>query len=86
MYSRHQVNLPAQAEINDAMGCIQTGINPNTVGDPTPATCLNTGPGSDQIVARQMRNQPWLNLLSFIPRAQPRNSGQYICQQRTGSE
>ena len=47
------VNLPSQAEINDAMACIQTGINPNTAGDPNPATCINRGlsgtrPGSDR--------------------------------------
>src|SRR5207302_8883673 len=31
------VNLPAQAQINDALGCVQTGSNPNTTNDPTPA-------------------------------------------------
>src|SRR5437867_5919013 len=47
------VNLPAQAEIDDAMGCVQTGFNPNTTGDPAPATCINDGypgPGPDQIL------------------------------------
>jgi carboxypeptidase family protein/TonB-dependent receptor-like protein len=38
------VQLPAQAEINDAIACVKTGINPNTVGGPTPATCFNSGP------------------------------------------
>ena len=53
------VTLPAQAEINDAMGCIQTGINPNSVGDPTPAACLNTGPAAVSPIGA--------NLLSFVP-------------------
>jgi carboxypeptidase family protein/TonB-dependent receptor-like protein len=55
------VNLPAQAEINDAMGCIQTGVNPNSVGDPTPATCLNTAPAQISPIGA--------NLLSFVPLA-----------------
>jgi len=75
-----QVNLPAQAEINDALGCVRTGINPNTVGDPNPATCLNAagaglpgpGPGPDQIFGTADDGTPstiGLNLLSFIPLA-----------------
>jgi hypothetical protein len=56
------VTLPAQAEINDAMGCIQTGINPNSVGDPTPATCLNSGPAAVSPIGA--------NLLSFVPLGQ----------------
>jgi outer membrane receptor protein involved in Fe transport len=68
------VDLPSQAEINDALGCIQTGINPNTVGDPTPATCINNGPGpgSDQIVGTADDGTPstiGTNLLSFLPLA-----------------
>ncbi len=55
------VNLPAQAEINDALGCINTGTNPNSVGDPTPATCLNTGPATVSSIGS--------NLLSFVPLA-----------------
>src|SRR5947209_10052647 len=68
------VNLPAQAEINDALGCVATGINPNTVGDPNPAACINTGPGpgSDQIPGNGDDGQPnsiGANLLSFLPLA-----------------
>jgi outer membrane receptor protein involved in Fe transport len=68
------VNLPAQAEINDALGCIATGVNPNTVGDPNPATCINSGPGPgpDQIVGTADDGTPstiGLNLLSFMPLA-----------------
>jgi Carboxypeptidase regulatory-like domain/TonB dependent receptor/TonB-dependent Receptor Plug Domain len=68
------VNLPSQAEINDAMGCIQTGVNPNTVGDPNPATCINSGPGPgpDQIVGTADDGTPstiGTNLLSFLPLA-----------------
>lgn len=68
------VNLPSQAEINDAMGCIQTGINPNTVGDPNPAACINSGPGPgpDQIVGTADDGTPstiGANLLSFVPLA-----------------
>src|SRR6267143_7226213 len=68
------VNLPAQAEINDALGCIATGINPNTVGDPNPATCINSGPGPgpDQIVGTADDGTPstiGLKLLSFMPLA-----------------
>src|SRR5712671_6094136 len=37
------VNLPAQKEIDDAMACVQTGNNPNSAGDPNPATCINDG-------------------------------------------
>jgi hypothetical protein len=55
------VNLPAQAEINDALGCIATGTNPNSVGDPTPASCLNTGPAQVSPIGK--------NLLSFVPLA-----------------
>ena len=55
------VNLPAQAEINDALGCIATGTNPNSVGDPTPAACLNTGPAQVSPIGQ--------NLLSFVPLA-----------------
>ena len=68
------VNLPAQAEINDALGCIATGINPNTVGDANPAACINSGPGPgpDQIVGTADDGTPstiGLNLLSFMPLA-----------------
>jgi outer membrane receptor protein involved in Fe transport len=68
------VNLPSQAEINDAMGCIQTGLNPNTVGDPNPAACLNSGPGPgpDQIVGTADDGTPstiGTNVLSFVPLA-----------------
>jgi hypothetical protein len=55
------INLPAQAEINDALGCINTGVNPNSVGDPTPAACLNTGPASVNPIGAK--------LLSFVPLA-----------------
>jgi outer membrane receptor protein involved in Fe transport len=70
-----QVNLPAQKEIDDAMACVATGSNPNTVGDPNPATCINDGqpgPGPDQIVGTADDGTPstiGLNLLSFIPLA-----------------
>jgi hypothetical protein len=69
-----QVTLPAQAEINDALGCVQTGVNPNTVGDPFPASCINTSPsaGPDQIVGTPDVGTPSTigqNLLSFIPLA-----------------
>jgi hypothetical protein len=68
------VNLPAQAEINDALGCIANGVNPNSVGDPNPASCINTGPGpgSDQIYGTADDGQPnsvGQNLLSFVPLA-----------------
>jgi len=69
------VNLPAQAEINDALGCIKTGINPNTVGDPNPATCINDGTpgaGPDQVVGTADDGTPstiGTNLLSFMPLA-----------------
>jgi len=69
------VNLPAQAQINDALGCVQTGFNPNTVGDPTPATCINDGvpgPGPDQIFGTADDGTPstiGANLLSFLPLA-----------------
>src|ERR1700730_17701329 len=53
------VNLPAQAEINDALACIATGTNPNSVGDPTPAACLNTAPTQVSPIGK--------NLLSFVP-------------------
>jgi hypothetical protein len=73
-----QVLLPSQSEINDALGCVTTGINPNTVGDPNPASCINTGPGPgpDQIYGTADDGQPSTigsNLLSFIPLAS--NSG-----------
>src|SRR4029077_6132079 len=55
------VNLPAQAEINDALGCITTGTNPNSVGDPTPAACLNSAPTQVSSIGK--------NLLSFVPLA-----------------
>jgi Carboxypeptidase regulatory-like domain/TonB dependent receptor-like, beta-barrel/TonB-dependent Receptor Plug Domain len=70
-----RVNLPAQAEITDALGCVATGINPNTVGDPNPATCINDGfpgPGSDQIAGNGDDGTPnsiGQNFLSFIPLA-----------------
>ena len=68
------VNLPAQAEINDAMGCVATGINPNSVGDPNPASCINTGPGPgpDQIGGTAddgTASTIGLNLLSYMPLA-----------------
>ncbi len=69
------VNLPAQAEINDALGCVQNGVNPNSVGDPNPATCINDGvpgPGPDQIVGTGDDGTPstiGTNLLSFVPLA-----------------
>ena len=55
------------------MGCVRNGINPNTVGDPNPATCINDGvpgPGPDQIVGTPDDATPSTigqNLLSFIP-------------------
>jgi hypothetical protein len=55
------VNLPAQAEIDDAMGCIANGINPNNAMDPTPAPCFNTGPAQVSPIGK--------NLLSFVPLA-----------------
>jgi hypothetical protein len=70
-----RVNLPSQAEINDAIGCVQTGTNPNSVGDPNPATCINDGvpgPGSDQIGGTAddgSVSSIGANLLSFIPLA-----------------
>jgi hypothetical protein len=70
-----QVTLPAQAEINDALGCVATGINPNSVLDPNPATCINDGfpgPGSDQIGGTGDDGLPssiGQKLLSFIPLA-----------------
>ena len=55
------VNLPAQAQINDALGCVQTGINPNTVGDPDPATCINDGsPEPD-------RTRSWARRMTALP-------------------
>jgi outer membrane receptor protein involved in Fe transport len=69
------VNLPAQAQINDALGCIATGFNPNTVGDPTNPTCINDGfpgPGPDQIFGTADDGTPstiGANLLSFLPLA-----------------
>src|SRR5205807_4618989 len=69
------VNLPAQAEINDALACVATGSNPNFVGDPNPATCINDGqpgPGPDQIVGTSDDGTPSTigqSLLSFIPLA-----------------
>src|SRR5437588_897150 len=69
------VNLPAQAEINDALACVATGSNPNSVGDPNPATCINDGqpgPGPDQIVGTSDDGTPSTigqSLLSFIPLA-----------------
>jgi len=65
------VNLPAQAEINDAIACIQTGINPNTAGGPTPATCFNTGP-APQIpggIDGGQVSSIGAALLSFVPLA-----------------
>jgi outer membrane receptor protein involved in Fe transport len=68
------VNLPAQAEINDAMACVQTGNNPNTAGDPNPISCVNSGPGPgpDQIVGTADDGQVstiGAELLSFMPLA-----------------
>jgi len=69
------VNLPSQGEINDAMGCITNGINPNSVGDPNPATCINDGfpgPGPDQVFGNGDDASPSTigqNLLSFVPLA-----------------
>lgn len=70
-----QVNLPAQAEINDALACVATGLNPNSVNDPSPTPCINPGqpgPGPDQIFGTADDGQPSLigkNLLSYIPLA-----------------
>ena len=70
-----QVNLPAQAEIADATACVATGVNPNGVGDPNPATCINdgfAGPGPDQIPGTGDDGQVstiGAALLSFIPLA-----------------
>jgi outer membrane receptor protein involved in Fe transport len=55
------INLPAQAEINDALGCISTGNNPNSVHDSTPAACLNSGPATVSPIGAK--------LLSFVPLA-----------------
>jgi len=68
------VNLPSQAEINDAMACVQTGNNPNTAGDPNAIACINSGPGPgpDQIVGSADDGTPSTigqNLLSFLPLA-----------------
>jgi outer membrane receptor protein involved in Fe transport len=68
------VNLPSQSEINDALACVATGINPNSSGDPTPSPCINSGPGPgpDQIPGTADDGKPstiGLNLLSFVPRA-----------------
>ena len=69
------VNLPAQAQIDDAMGCIQTGINPNTSGDLTPVNCVNNGfpgAGPDQIMGTADDGTPstiGANFLSFLPLA-----------------
>ena len=70
-----RVTLPAQAEINDALACVATGSNPNSVGDPNPATCINNGfpgAGSDQIVGTTDDGSPNIigqRLLSFLPLA-----------------
>src|SRR5438309_6798355 len=70
-----RVTLPAQKEIDDAMGCVLNGINPNTAGDPNPATCINDGvpgPGPDQIVGTLddgTASTLGAKLLSFIPLA-----------------
>ena len=69
-----QVTLPAQAEINDATACVQTGINPNTAGDPNPTDCLNSIPGAgpDQIYGTGddgTVSTLGANLLSFLPLA-----------------
>jgi len=70
-----RVTLPAQKEIDDAMACVMTGNNPNSVNDPNPATCINNGvpgPGPDQIVGTLDDGIPSTlgsNLLSFIPLA-----------------
>ncbi|HEV2729729.1 MAG TPA: carboxypeptidase regulatory-like domain-containing protein, partial [Terriglobales bacterium] len=69
-----RVHLPAQAEINDAIACVQTGNNPNTANDPNPTSCLNSGPGAgpDQIPGTADDGQVSTigqNLLSFIPLA-----------------
>lgn len=69
-----RVHLPAQAEIDDAIACVQTGNNPNNANDPNPTTCLNSGPsaGPDQIVGTADDGQLSTigqNLLSFIPLA-----------------
>src|SRR5438132_2840160 len=71
------VNLPAQAEIDDALECVATGVNLNDhVHDPHPAdTCINDGqpgPGPDQIVGTTDDGTPSTigqKLLSFIPLA-----------------
>jgi outer membrane receptor protein involved in Fe transport len=68
------VNLPSQAEINDALACVATGINPNTVGDPNPTACINSGPGPgpDQIPGTADDGKPspiGTKLLSFVPLA-----------------
>src|SRR5437762_4223047 len=71
------VNLPAQAEIDDALECVATGVNLNDhVHDPHPAdTCINDGqpgPGPDQIVGTSDDGTPSTigqSLLSFIPLA-----------------
>jgi Carboxypeptidase regulatory-like domain/TonB dependent receptor-like, beta-barrel/TonB-dependent Receptor Plug Domain len=83
-----QVLLPAQAEINDALGCVQTGVNPNTVGDPNPASCINTGPGPgpDQIYGTADDGQPstiGTNLLSFIPLGSSAGVSQNIAANNT---
>ena len=70
-----RVNLPAQKEIDDALACVATGTNPNSVGDPHPATCINdglVGAGSDQIVGTADDGTPNIigqKLLSFLPLA-----------------
>src|SRR5437868_133706 len=70
-----RVNLPAQKEIDDELACVATGMNPNTVGDPNPATCINdglVGAGSDQIVGTADDGTPNIigqKLLSFLPLA-----------------
>jgi outer membrane receptor protein involved in Fe transport len=66
------VNLPAQAEINDALACVRTGINPGTAGETK--TCINAGPGPgpDQIVGTADDGTPssiGVKLLSYMPLA-----------------
>src|SRR6266496_2981928 len=70
-----RVTLPSAAEIADATACVTTGANPNTVGDPNPASCFQgdlPGPGPDQIFDTADDGQVSTlgqNLLSFIPLA-----------------
>lgn len=65
-----QVDVPTPDDVSDAIGCVETGINPNNSGSGLP--CLNTGPGpgSDQIFGTAddgTLNKFGQNIVSLIP-------------------